>query len=56
MMHRVLGNILCDLDLAKGQNLFFLVNAPPPKLLDQQFQTLQVHKSHTIEGTEYHFV
>ena len=33
MMSRVLGNILCDLD-PKGQILYFLVNASPPKAFD----------------------
>ena len=34
-MSRVLGNILCDLDLkVKGQILTFLVNASPPKAFD----------------------
>ena len=35
MMWRVLGNILCDLDPnVKGQILYFLVNASPPKAFD----------------------
>ena len=36
-MWRVLGNILCDLDLkvkVKGQILYFLVIVSPPKRLD----------------------
>ena len=37
MMYRVLGIVLCDLDLGvkvKGQILNFLVNASPPKAFD----------------------
>ena len=36
-MLRVLGNILCDLDLkvkVKDQIIYFLVNVAPPKRLD----------------------
>ena len=35
-MLRLLGNILCDLDLAQGQGqiMYFLVNVSPPKRLD----------------------
>ena len=36
-MKRVLGNNLCDLDFkvkTKGPEMYFLVNTPPPKLLD----------------------
>ena len=37
MMWRVLGDILCDLDLkvkVKGQIMYFIVNASPSKALD----------------------
>ena len=34
-MYRVLGNISCELDTkVKGQIMYFLVNASPPKLLE----------------------
>ena len=36
-MKKVLSNILCDLDpkvKVKGQIIYFLVNASPPKLLN----------------------
>ena len=49
-MQRVLSNIFCDLDLkAKCQIMYFLINASPPKPLD--VATLQVHRSHDVEGT-----
>ena len=37
MMKRVLGKNVCDIDFKvkdKGPEMYFLVNAPPPKLLD----------------------
>ena len=37
MMKWEISNIVCDLDLGikvKGQIMYFLVNASPPKLLD----------------------
>ena len=36
--------------------LTFLVNASPPKPFDIALQTLQVNRSHDIEGTEQNFV
>ena len=32
--------------------MYFLVNASPLKQLDIKLQSLQVHRSHDIEGTD----
>ena len=38
-MYRVLGNISCEPDIqVKGQIMYFLVNASPPKLLGRNFK------------------
>ena len=36
--------------------MYFLVNAHPPKRLDVTTTTLQVHRSHDVEGTGQQFV
>ena len=49
-MKRVLGYILCDLDvnfMVEGQIMHFLVNASTP----YQLQILHVHRQHDLEGT-----
>ena len=53
MKSRVLGNILCDLDLldlgVKVKSCIFLV-MHPLNHWPLQLQTLQVHRSHDVEG------
>ena len=58
-MSRVLGDVLCDLDLkvkVKGQIMYFLVNASLHKLLKVATSNLPVHRSHDVEGTRQHFM
>ena len=41
---------LCDLELnVKGQIMYFLVNASPPKPSDVALQTLQMHRTHMLK-------
>ena len=55
-MLMVLGNISYDLgSRSKLKIFFFPVDASPPKLLVQQLQTLQVHRSHDVESNGQHF-
>ena len=53
------GNIPCDLGpkvSVKGQIMYFLVIASPPKLLDVSTSNLQVHRSHDVEGTTFFMI
>ena len=55
-MYRLLGNISCDLD-PKGQILYFLVNASPPKVLEVSTSNFVPElRPHDVESIRQHFV